>query len=72
MKKITFRADENLIVQARLAARIQGTTLSGAFREWLVQFAGPSEEARMAEALMKRLRHLRANRSFTRDEMNLR
>jgi hypothetical protein len=72
MKKITFSADEDLIAQARLAARIQGKTLKSAFREWLVQFADFPREAQEAEALMKRLRHVRAGHSFTRDEMNLR
>ena len=38
MKNITLSADEDLIEQARLAARAQRKTLNAAFREWLVQF----------------------------------
>jgi len=70
MKNITLSADEDLIEQARLVARAQGKTLNTAFREWLAQFAGLSGSAREAAELMKRLRHIKAGRKFTRDEMN--
>jgi hypothetical protein len=70
MKNITLSADEDLIEQARLVARSQRRTLNAAFREWLAQFAGLSGSAREAEDLMKRLRHIKAGRKFTRDEMN--
>jgi hypothetical protein len=70
MKNITLSADEDLIEQARLVARAQRKTLNAAFREWLVQFAGLSGSAKEAELLMKRLRHVKAGRRFTRDEMN--
>jgi hypothetical protein len=70
MKNITLSADEDLIEQARLVARSQRKTLNAAFREWLAQFAGLSGSAQEAELLMKRLRHVKAGRRFTRDEMN--
>jgi len=70
MKQITFSADEQVIRQAKLVARTQGKSLNTAFREWLVQFVGHSGHAREAEALMMRLRHVRAGQSFTGDEMN--
>jgi hypothetical protein len=38
MKRITFRADESMIEQARKAAADQNTTLNAAFREWLVSY----------------------------------
>ena len=38
MKRITFRADERVIDEARKAAAYQNTTLNEAFREWLVRF----------------------------------
>jgi len=72
MKKITFSADEQLIRQAKLVARTQGKSLNAAFREWLVQFVEPAGRVKEVEALMLRLRHIRASRRFTRDEMNAR
>ncbi len=71
MKNITFSADEDLIEQARLVARSQRRTLNDAFREWLAQFAGMSQDAKKVEALMKRLRYVNSGgRRYTRDEMN--
>jgi hypothetical protein len=70
MKNITVSADEDLIEQARLVARSQRKTLNEVFREWLAQFAGLSGDARAADALMKRLRHVKSGRRYTRDEMN--
>jgi hypothetical protein len=70
MKNITLSADEDLIEQARLVARAQRRTLNAAFREWLAQFAGLSGSAQEAEAVMKKLGHVKAGRKFTRDEMN--
>lgn len=70
MKNITLSADENLIEQARLIAKAQRRTLNAAFREWLEQFTGHSRSAQEFDSLMKRLKHVRAGRRFTRDEMN--
>ena len=70
MKNVTLSADENLIEQARLVAHTQHKTLNAAFREWLEQYAAESGSAREVEALFKRLRHVRAGRHFSRDEMN--
>ncbi len=70
MKNITLSADEDLIEQARLVARAQRKTLNTAFREWLVQFTAQSGSRQEFDSLMKRLRHVKAGRHFTRDEMN--
>jgi hypothetical protein len=70
MKNITLSADEDLIEQARLVARAQRKTLNAAFREWLVQFTGQPGSGREFDALMKRLRHVKSGRHFTREEMN--
>ena len=70
MKNITLSADEDLIEQARLVARSQRKTLNTAFREWLVQFTSQAGNVRELDSLMKRLRHVKAGRRFTRDEMN--
>jgi hypothetical protein len=70
MKKLTFRADEALIEQARLIARSRGETLNAAFRKWLLQYTGQARSGRELDSLMKRLRYIKAGRHFTRDEMN--
>ena len=70
MKNITFSADDDLVEQARLVARSQRKTLNQAFREWLVQFTSQAGSANEVRSLMRRLRHVRAGRTFTRDEMN--
>ncbi len=70
VKNVTLSADENLLEQARLVARSRRTTLNAAFREWLVQYTAQAGDSRQFDALMDRLRHVRAGRRFTRDEMN--
>ncbi len=70
MKNVTLSADEDLIEQARLVARAQRKTLNAAFREWLQQYVAQSGNAQEFDSLMNRLRHVRAGRRFTRDEMN--
>jgi hypothetical protein len=70
MKKVTFSADKTLIMLARKVARLQNKTLNAAFREWLVEFTEPERRAREYTTLMKRLRHVRSNGPYTRDEMN--
>jgi hypothetical protein len=71
VKNITLSADENLIEQARLVAQTRHTTLNSAFREWLEQYAAQSGGGGAAvDALMRRLRHVRAAGPYTRDEMN--
>jgi hypothetical protein len=70
MKNITLSADEQLIEQARLLAKSQHKTLNAMFREWLEQFTARSGGTQEFDALMKRLKHVRAGRRFSRDEMN--
>lgn len=70
MKNVTLSADENLIEQARLVARSRRTTLNVAFREWLEQYAAQEGAGAAVEALMRRLKHIRATGPYTRDEMN--
>ncbi len=70
MKNITLSADEDLIEQARLIAHAQRETLNAAFRKWLLQYTAQGGSVREVESLMKRLRHVKAGRHFTRDEMN--
>ncbi len=69
MKNVTFSADE-VIERVRLVARAQHQTLNAAFREWLVQYTAQPGSRQEFDALMKRLRHAKAERHFTRDEVN--
>lgn len=70
MKNITLTADEGLIEQARAVARSQHTTLNVAFREWLADYTGRRDAAKDYDTLMERLRYVRSNGPYTRDEMN--
>jgi len=70
IKNVALSADEHLIEQARLIARSQHATLNEAFCDWLAQYAAQSESGEEFEALMKRLRHVNAGRTCSRDEMN--
>jgi hypothetical protein len=70
MKNVTLSAEEELIEQARLVARMERRTLNAAFREWLVQYTNRAGSVQEYDSLMQRLRHVRAGRRFTREEMN--
>jgi chlorite dismutase len=70
VKNITLSADEHLIEQARNKARAQHTTLNAAFREWLLQFTAQPDSAKEYRDLMRRLRYVKADRHFSRDELN--
>ena len=70
MKNITFSADADVIEQARIVAKSQRKTLNQVFREWLSHYGSQHASARDYDSLMKRLRHVRAGRRFTRKEMN--
>lgn len=70
MKNVTLSADEDLIERARSIARAQRRTLNAAFRDWLVEFTAAESNARGYDAFMRRLRHVKAGRRYTREEMN--
>ena len=69
MKNITFRADESLIEEARRVARAQHRTLNAAFREWLEGYVVRAGSGAAVGDLMRRLRHVRSSRPYSRDEM---
>lgn len=70
MRNITLSADADLIERARLVAQAQRKTLNLAFREWLEQFTAQGGDAQAFDALMQKLRHVKSDRHFSRDEMN--
>ena len=67
---ITLAAQEHLIERARILARSRHTTLNAAFQQWLLDYTSKAADAGDYDALMSRLGHVRAGRSFTREEMN--
>jgi hypothetical protein len=69
MKNITLSADAELIEKARAAAKSQNTTLNAAFREWLVSYTR-KEVVRAHQELMKRLKHIKSDPPYSREEMN--
>ena len=70
VKNITLSADENLIEQARKAAAEQNTTLNAAFREWLQQYSGRARWLQEYDAMMERLKYMKSDRKYTREELN--
>ena len=70
VKNITLSADENLIEQARKAAADQNTTLNAAFREWLEQYSGRARWLQEYDAIMERTKYVKADRKYTREELN--
>ncbi len=70
VKNITLSAEEGLIEQARTVAKARHTTLNAAFREWLAQFSAGQGHAQEFDALMDRLKYVKVDRKFTREEMN--
>ena len=70
MKNITLSADADLIEKARLVAKSEHKTLNAVFREWLQSYASRRGDLAAHDALMKRLRHIKSNGPYTRDELN--
>jgi hypothetical protein len=70
VKNITLSADEDLIEQAREAARAQHTTINAAFREWLAEYTSRATRAERIKELFERTSYVRAGRHFSREELN--
>lgn len=67
---LTLNVDENLIERGRMVARSRHTTLNAAFQQWLQEYTSKAVDVGEYDALMSRLSHVSAGRTFTRDEMN--
>ena len=70
MKRITFRADADIIERARQIAKARGTTLNVAFGQWLKDYASRKGDVQAYQSLMRRLKHIDSKGPYTRDEMN--
>ncbi len=70
-RNITFTADENLIEEARAAARADNTTLNEQFKIWLEHYARKQRAARALQTVERlRLYARTEGRRFTRAELN--
>ncbi|MFO7875568.1 MAG: hypothetical protein R6U55_03165 [Desulfovermiculus sp.] len=69
-KNITLCVDEKLIEKARRLAQLENTTLNACFREWLEQYVNSKTGAEDFDSIMQKLNYARADRTFTREEMN--
>lgn len=67
---MTLSTDATLLSRAWRRAEAEGKTLNELFREWLTRYtAQPGAEDDYA-ALMRDMKHVKAGRRFTREEMN--
>jgi hypothetical protein len=67
---IVISAEEELVQRARQKATAERTTLDELIRTWLEQYTGQSPLASQYDSLMSRLTHIRADRHFSREELN--
>lgn len=70
LKNVTLSTEDWLIVRAREKAVREKTSLNALFRQWLARYVGQDRAAGSYHALMERLAHVQAGRSFSRDELN--
>jgi hypothetical protein len=70
METLRVIVKQSLIKRAEMTARSEGKTLNQAICEWLESYATARGSVREYKRLMKRLRHVRPGRRFTREEMN--
>ena len=70
LKNVTLSGEDCLIQRAREKAVHEKTTLNALFRQWLARYVGQDRVTSDYRALMKRLSHVQAGRSFNRDELN--
>ena len=72
LRNITLSADADLIERARARARQEGTTLNEQLRQWLTDYAATDPAVARLHDTLKRLRHLRSERGYSREEMTQR
>ena len=70
LKNITFSVEEDLIQKARERAISEKTTLNAVFRRWLKQYSERKKAAEEYDKIMESLSYAKAERKFSREEMN--
>ncbi len=69
-KRITFRADEELLRKANEKARRKNATLNAEFRKWLNLYVAADRRQIDFKTLMESFSYANSGRSFKRHEMN--
>ena len=72
LKNITLSAEERVIAAARNRAQKERTTLNNLFRDWLARYVGQTHAATDFRKLMRDLKHIKAGKKFSREELNAR
>ena len=70
LKNITFSAEANMIKKARQKALKNKETLNVAFRSWLESYVKEDTHPVDYADLMKKMKHVKAGKHFSRDELN--
>ena len=70
VKNITLSMDATLLQKARRRAAENRKSLNGLFREWVERYVGQPHRSGKYVQLMRQLKHIRAGRSFSREERN--
>ncbi|HLB57533.1 MAG TPA: hypothetical protein VJL60_01835 [Gammaproteobacteria bacterium] len=70
LKNITLSAEERAILRARERAMKEKTTLNAVFRVWLIQYGQGETPSLQYETVMKRLKHIKSGKHYSRDELN--
>ena len=70
LKNITMSAEEFLIQKAREKAQQEKKSLNEVFRQWLLRYTVTKETAQDYKKMLKWFRHIKAGKTFTRDEAN--
>ena len=70
LKNITLSAEEFLVQKARQKALKEKMSLNDLFRQWLLKYTTTGESVNDYKKLMNNLKHVKAGRTFNRDEAN--
>lgn len=72
LKNITLSAEARIIHQARARALAEKKSLNVVFRQWLIQYARGEMHPVDYENVMKQLKHIKAGKRFSREDLNAR
>ena len=72
VQNITLSAEGVLVRKAREKAQQERRSLNVLFRDWIRRYVGQENRTGTYRILMRRLKHIRAGRAFSREERNAR
>jgi len=70
LRNITFSADASLIQKARAKAHKNKQILNILFRQWLASYIAGDVSSLDYPSLMKKLKHVKPGKHYSRDELN--